>query len=361
MKISNRSLIFCLIIINSLMFLYGYIMMDSARDISQAIDIAKGENYPLLGPDIGGFAHVGPIWFYFLAIPALTGSLSFISLWVGFFSSLKFILAYNFGEKVYNKRFAWLMVCALCLPGWQSIDNMVLMHTNVVITLTLAFLLCFYNCMIIESLRNFKWLLLIYSLAIHAHPSTLILGVFIVYLLVKKWKKLNFNDLFLAALLFILPFIPYIYDQINSGFPDWQRVNSRLSEDKTRTIIQRLSNFIFSLFYFGPLQIRNFIAMWNQLAGNLVFVIYGLSLFFGIIGTLKYVIGKYSNIYLVIKFLSVFIVLCILLLLLRSFIPFYMMLVLVPFMSIIIAFGLFQLFNQVKKVYFCRFTNFLYC
>jgi len=347
----NYTIIIGLVVLNSLMFLYGFIMMDSARDISQAKDIADGINFPLLGPDIGGFAHIGPVWFYFLAIPALSGSLLVLSLWVGLFSSLKIILAYWLGDKLMGNKFAWLWVCALFLPGWQSIDNMVLVHTNMVITLTLAFLLLFYTCINNNNLKNFKWLLLVLSLAIHAHPSTVILGVFVLYFVIKKWKNINIKLISVGTIFFIVPFIPYIFDQMNNGFLDWTRIVTKVHVDNPYNIFQRLPNFIISLFYYGPLQIRNFIAMWSQIVGNVVFGFYLITLLFGVLGIVKFSLNNRSNFTFVIKALMVFLALCLMLLSLRSFIPFYMMLVLVPFMSFILAFGLKQFLHRLKKEY----------
>ena len=331
-------------------------MMDSARDLSQAKDIADGLAFPLLGPDIGGFAHVGPIWFYFLAIPALTGSLIVMAIWIGFFSSLKIVLAYHLGNKLLGNKFGILFASMLFLPGWQSIDNMVLMHTNVVQALTMAFLFIFHQCLSEGKSQNIKWLLLILSLAIHAHPSTIILTAFIVYLVFKKWNDLKIYDLLLGVILFLLPFVPYLYDQISNGFLDFQRLSNKAASSEKLNPLQRLPNFIISLFYYGPLQIRNFICEWNVIIGNSVFAIYIITCITSVAGYIKYIIKSKQNLIHFIWGSVVFILLCLMVLVLRSFIPFYMMLVLAPFILGGIAFGIFQIMVKKKLI-----TIQLYC
>ncbi|MCF6301525.1 MAG: hypothetical protein L3J52_10485, partial [Proteobacteria bacterium] len=166
-----------IVLINSFAYMGGAITLDSARDIQRALDIAKAMSFPLVGPDIGGFFHAGPIWFYFLSVPALSGSLVVVSLWVGFFASLKFVFAYLLGKELIDRKFGLLWSICLLLPDWKTIDQFVIRHTNVVETLCLLlllFLLRYYQK------GHGKYLLLsvlILSLAVHAHPSTLILAI----------------------------------------------------------------------------------------------------------------------------------------------------------------------------------------
>jgi len=356
MKNNNNYFIFGLVLANSLMYVFAFIMMDSARDIFQAMSIVDGSNFPLIGPDIGGFAHVGPIWYYFLAIPVASGSLVVVALWIGFFASLKIFFAYQLGRNILGNDFALLWVTALLLIGWQSITSFFLIHTNVVQTLSLLYLLLLYNFISSNNPKYFIWLLFSLSLAIHAHPSTLILAIFLPFVILKKWEYLNFKVLFIALLLFILPFTPYIYEQITNGFADFYRMANQSDINNQLNIWQRLPNFIVSIFYYGPLQIRNFIYSLNPLLGNLIFALYILILLVSVLGLLLFSLQKKGNGFILFKLIVIFLILCLLVLGLRSFIPFYMMLVLTPFTSGLIALGLWSIVKRVKTSYLIVFA-----
>src|SRR5262245_27325546 len=53
---------------------YAAVHLDLARDIYTALRVAQGEKFPLLGPILASTLHLGPIWYYLLALPLLLGN-----------------------------------------------------------------------------------------------------------------------------------------------------------------------------------------------------------------------------------------------------------------------------------------------
>src|SRR5258706_15890758 len=71
---------------------------DSVRDISAALSIAGGSQWPSMGPGLAFSAHLGPIWFYLLAqVAAFSSSWLGVALFVAAVAGLKFPLAYRLG------------------------------------------------------------------------------------------------------------------------------------------------------------------------------------------------------------------------------------------------------------------------
>jgi hypothetical protein len=367
MKIKPFYIILILSILNSFLFLLSFIMMDSSRDMHQAINISTFTSFPLLGPDIGGFAHVGPIWYYFLALPFFSGSIAVVSLWVGFFSSLKFVLAFSLGKSILNEKFGILWVCALLLPGWQTFDSLMILHTNLVQTLTLLFLFALVKYHTLKQAKYFIFAALALSLAIHAHPSTLILSLVLPFFIYKERKVLKFNTLIIAFLIFILPFLPYFYDQFLNGFSDLKRLGN-LSEfyqmrnhmagnnNDGLSIFHRFPNFIMSLLYYGPLQIHHTIALNNSFMADLVLFCYLTLISISFIGMFVFMIKSKTNFYIIVRLLLIFILMCLMILSLRSFLPFYMVLVLVPVYTGIIAFGLWLTIQRFSSKFIFTIT-----
>src|SRR5690554_2796052 len=101
----------CLILINS------SAVVDTARDVYNAWQIAIGSDFPLEGPQVGGVFHGGPVWFYVLSIPLLVSSSWVVmSLWVGLLASMKYVLAYACGARLVDRKFGLMWACLLAFP-----------------------------------------------------------------------------------------------------------------------------------------------------------------------------------------------------------------------------------------------------
>src|SRR5262245_31056950 len=106
---------------------------DTARDLSYAYAISHLQAFPLHGPVLGGALHLGPLWFYLLALPmALTESWLAVALFVAFLCSLQFPLAYAAGRRLIDRRFGLFWCAMLTLPGWGTFEVIGFGHTNVV-------------------------------------------------------------------------------------------------------------------------------------------------------------------------------------------------------------------------------------
>ncbi len=364
-------LIVGLVFLNAIARLFSVISMDGARDLFYAKNIADGISLPLVGPDIGGFAHVGPVWYYFLSLPLLTGSLALAALWVGLFASLKILLAYCLGKALLDEKFGLLWAAALFLPGWHTFDSVFFLHINLVQTLTLAFLYAIYALYKANDFRWFKWAMLFLALAIHAHPSSVILAVILLWVVIEKRKNLDFRSFLTGVLLFCLPFAPYLIDQARNHFSDLQGMTSLADIYSKRkagvsqtnehlNVFQRFPRFIESLLYSGPLQIKYLISAYSPALGKISFFSYLLILLASVSGLLAYALRRVRQAQITAGMLAVFSVLALMILALRDFIPFYMTLVLTPFLAAIIAFGLWNVLAKAGKPLVMGLTFFLF-
>jgi len=332
-----------LVVANAWVMTQSVLMIDSARDFSYALEIAQGLKWPSMGPDFGGFIHTGPIWFYLLAIPLLSGSLWWGAFFIGLLAGLKFVLAYVLGREWVNKKFGLLWSVCLLIPGWHTINYFVPGHINVIETCVLAFLWILW--------RYFKtlqpsWLLLsglMLAIGMHAHVTALLLGIFYLPLL---WQtKSHWRLSHLAAIfgLFLLPFIPYLIVQITDGFSDWQRwqaLTQLADEMKTGALVQSdtlisawLGNLI-ALIVGGPQRLYGFVVSIWPVGGLLMLLISGSLLLLIIGGWAYHAVHNRNKMRVLLRVLLIGIVTLGLLLAgitaLRSFTPFYMLLILAP-------------------------------
>jgi hypothetical protein len=149
---------------------------DTTRDVAQAFAIRQFAAFPLHGPMFASSLHLGPLWFYVLALPLFVQqSWLSVALFVPALASLQFPLAYAAGRRLADRGLGLLWCAALALPGWGSFELVGFAHTNVVPACTMLVL---YTLVRLTQERRPGWLACAaaaMSLAVHAHPSTVVL------------------------------------------------------------------------------------------------------------------------------------------------------------------------------------------
>ncbi len=188
---------------------------DPARDVAEALAIARDGARPLQGPLVAGAVHLGPWWFYALSLPLLMQPA-----WLGpalltvLLAAAAFPLAFVAGRRLGDARLGLLWAVALALPGWGSFESVAFANTSIARAATLATLYLLLRAD--EAPRIGLWLLagLAASIATHAHPSAAWL---LLLALARAWRapgvlSRHVQD-HVAAMLavaagFALPFVP---------------------------------------------------------------------------------------------------------------------------------------------------------
>jgi hypothetical protein len=195
---------------------------DTARDVAAALAISDLGALPLHGPLLAGTSHLGPVWFYVLSLPMMIHrSWMSVAMFVGFIGSLQFPLAYATGRRLIDRRFGLLWCALLALPGWGSFQLVGFSHTNLVPTCSM---LVFYALARLEQERRPRWLVvsaLAFSLALHAHPTTIALAPVIAIVALSAMP--GFGALLrwgtVAVLIASLPFAPLLADRAAAAAP----------------------------------------------------------------------------------------------------------------------------------------------
>jgi len=221
---SHRLIIGLLILLGCLIMVNTSSVVDTARDVYFAWQIAEGRQFPLEGPFVGAAFHGGPVWFYVLAVPLLVapGWIS-LNLWVGLLTGMKYALAYACGNRLAGRDFGLMWACLLALPDWTSINYLIFSHTNLVQAL---WLLSMYSLVRWQqgSDRWFLMLCLALGLGIHAHPTVYSAGlVALPFILKSLWRRQLGGWMLLAGgFAAVLPLAPYIVSQQMQQWPDLQ-------------------------------------------------------------------------------------------------------------------------------------------
>ncbi|MEO8564833.1 MAG: glycosyltransferase family 39 protein [Betaproteobacteria bacterium] len=144
-----------------------------------------------------------------------------VAVFVSILSSLQFPLAYAAGRRLIDRRFGLLWCALLALPGWASFQLVGFSHTNMVPTCSMLVL---YALVRLAQQRQPRWLVVAaaaFSLALHAHPTTIVLApmIAIVALLAMPSLGVLLGWGVLAILVALLPFAPLLADRSGAAAP----------------------------------------------------------------------------------------------------------------------------------------------
>ncbi len=146
---------------------------DPGRDVAEAFAIAQDGARPLLGPLVAGRVHLGPAWYYLLALPLMAWptwlAAAMAAVVVG---ALQFPLAYAIGRRLRDRSLGLLFVAALAMPGFASFELVGFASTNAVRTAVVASLYCMLRAHATPRLAWWFGSGLAASCAVHAHPSS---------------------------------------------------------------------------------------------------------------------------------------------------------------------------------------------
>ncbi|MBI3148130.1 MAG: hypothetical protein HYZ17_06405 [Betaproteobacteria bacterium] len=193
---------------------------DLARDLKTGAAILEGQSFPLLGPPLAGRLHLGSGWFYLLALlQALGGGwLGTVVLLAGL-AALQFPLAYLAGKAWAGRETGLLWAALLLLPSWSLFEQVFPTHTQLT-----------SSCSLLMALATLRWVRtgkskylglsgLAFGVAMHAHPTALVLGAVPLLAMLWAWRRGRLRVLPVLGFGFalVLPFAPMLVDVLRSG------------------------------------------------------------------------------------------------------------------------------------------------
>lgn len=210
-----------LFLLHAALYPFASLVTDSGRDFANAWAVGHGGPYPAYGPALFGTWKLGPVWFWLLALPLrLFGSITAAAIFIGLLAAAKIPLAWAIGRRLADARMGLMAALLMAVPGWDSVSALLLGHVNV---LQSAMLACLWLALWAWQSHRVSLLALaslMLALALHAHPTALLIAP---ALLPPLWrcvlKPRQWGGLLLCALAFALPFLPALWQEARSGWP----------------------------------------------------------------------------------------------------------------------------------------------
>ena len=315
---------------------------DTYRDIFMAESIVTGTGYPLNGPTINNVFHLGPAWFYLLALPLwLIRNPAMVNATMGLLGALQFPLAYRIGLRFGTRRLAFLFALALALPGWSAFPLVQLTHVTTVSTCVLFGALAALRYREYPSAVRAAVLGLAIGCMLHAHPTTLLLAALCAVAAVQaappRQRILHALSAGLAALAL---FTPMLVHQALNAWPDFTTVSSYATTRLALPSPTRAAGLLLALLDYGADNVTRFWLAAPKPVLRILLIVNALCFIFAAAGVLLSVTGDAGRRRWIGALVGVFFAQTLFVIALREITPFWMIYAHLPIIAALVAMGL---------------------
>ena len=308
-----------------------------------ALRFWHGEEIPWSGRILGGTIHLGPIYYWLLALfLALTGSwLGTVAL-LGLLASLKVTLAYLVGKELHSRRAGFLYAVGLFVPCWGTFEWLFPGHNLLTTPLTLAFLLCAARYWRHARRRYLVAMAGIFVVALHAHPTASGLAwIGLALLMWAGWRrKLRAGDVLIASAVALIPLAPYFIWDASHGFSDLHAGGSYLSGGESTGQLSAMLPIFQATAFGGTRYWFSTILDWPKGLSDAACVLISLGGLLGILGALRVAIRSPRERAVILAGLCALFFVLLSTALIRNVTPYYQTIVLRTVLTGVVAIGL---------------------
>ena len=196
--------------------------LDLARDLATVWDMRRSGEWISAGPQLAGVFNLGPAWYYLLTTLQSIGlDVAGIALALTLLASAQFVVTYHAGKRWIDRRVGLFWATLLLLPGWHSLEQVFITHP--VLTTLLLSATTVFGLQFTETGRRSSLMLmsLAFSLALHAHPTSLVVLALPAGLYLIGVRRHGFSSIgiLLALTAGLAPFLPFFIAQFHQDWP----------------------------------------------------------------------------------------------------------------------------------------------
>ena len=216
--------------------------LDEARDVYEMVNFYRQPHLFQLGPIQSTGVYNPPLWYYFLTIISLPSrDPQYLSFMMGLLNSLAVAAFYLVVRKFYGQKVGVAAGLLLAFSPWAILFSRKIWAPDLIFPLMVPLFYILHKLFLDKTYTavykmNFFWISLLLSLLAQLHASGLFLAVVsiivITIITVIQKIKVSWKGAGLGLLISLIPLLPYLAYQIQTGCADCQAFFSYQSEER---------------------------------------------------------------------------------------------------------------------------------
>jgi len=203
------------LVLTRLLLAWNGVIGDGARDLAVALRILRAEEFPLRGPLFGNTFHLGPIYYYFVALPlglfqTATAVMSFLAL----VTLLAVYFGYRVGTLLFDRRTGLVFACLLGGDFIAAIAALQLSNISLILPISLALI---HTTLLAVVHRRPGYLVVamsIAAIALQIHPATVTLFPFFAVGICLPTERGRAKALAIGTAIALILFAPILADEL---------------------------------------------------------------------------------------------------------------------------------------------------
>lgn len=208
--------------------------LDEARDV---YEMAKFHQEPYLfqrGTIQSTGVYNPPLWYYFLGLISLPSiDPEYLSFMIALLNCLAIAGFYWVVQKFYGQLTGIIAGLLLAFSPWAIIMSRKIWAPDMILVLVVPILYFLHQ---LDKAKSWFWLVLLLSLLAQLHASGLFLSLAVVISLIRRIRQISLIELklgFLGLAVSLIPLLPYIWFQLQTGCEDCQTFFAYQGEGKS--------------------------------------------------------------------------------------------------------------------------------
>lgn len=202
----------------------GWFMMDQARDATEALKIAKGQNFPIVGPIARNLYALGPLYYYVIAAPFwLSSDPWVVVLFINLLNLVSVYLAWRIGREFFSPTAGLVAAALYGVFPMAVVSSKGLWNPGLIPFFTVIFFYALYSYLIAGRAWGLTVAIMALGCLLQIHLSALALGLVLLLSLLLFRQSFAWRHALAGLAFVVILFVPYFVFEAQrdfQAFPD---------------------------------------------------------------------------------------------------------------------------------------------
>jgi len=197
----------------------GWFMVDQARDAVEALKIAEGRSFPLVGPIAPGLYAMGPLYYYLLAVPFwFSKDPSAAVFFIGLLNLVSVYLTYRLGREFFSPTVGLVGAALYAVFPMAVISSKAMWNPGFIPFFTVVFFYFLYRFLVGQRPWGLTFALVALGCLLQVHLGGFALLLLLLITLLLFRPPFPWRHALAGSVLALVLFFPYVTFEARQGF-----------------------------------------------------------------------------------------------------------------------------------------------